>query len=418
MDRDIQSFQALFQSYCSALTGDVTRYALKQVPLILPRPEPPVIARLFRYVQTRFEVEPTLLEISSPCIIIGDIHGQILDLFRILNHYGANGHTTYLFMGDLVDRGEFSVECLICVFLLKALWPGNVFVIRGNHEFSTLCSQCGFMTQMLDFFQMCTLYQDAIQVFTHLPLAALVDNSILCVHGGIGPNVIALSSILWIARPIENFGDDVVDSLVWSDPDPTVERFRPSTARGAGYLFGEAAAISFLDDSKLTLLVRAHECVPDGAKEQFGGRVLTVFSASNYGGLMANQAAVLEVNPHKRTVRTFPPIQWLLRSSVHFANSANKLTRESSMQVRKGPLAGKGIPRFQSGDVRPLLGKIRGSASQMLPDCSSLGVFPLGPEDEEPPPSHQGSLALNPLTPVRALRPYIPGKTGRRLSAV
>jgi protein phosphatase len=422
MDRDLSAFHALFQAYSTALSGDVSRYALKQSRLGLPRPDPPLLTRLFRHVQSLFEAEPTLLKLASPCIIVGDIHGQILDLFRILNCYGPS--CRYLFLGDIVDRGEFSVECLICVFLLKALFPDSVFLIRGNHEFVDLCCSCGFMSQMIDFFDSSGLYQESLQVFAQIPLAACIDDSILCVHGGLGPDVTDLECITFLTRPIENFGDRVVDSLVWSDPDPQAVQFLPSFTRGAGYLFGEAAAVSFLDRAGLSVLVRAHECVPEGAKELWGGRVITVFSASNYCGLMGNEGAVLEVSaPGKRNVRVFPPMQWLLRSSVQF-QSSEKMTRESSMLVRRMPLSAKVAQRGGSGDL-PMIEPMRGIGRKALLESESLGTLPkLGAEAPPSPPSplvdvggrFPREIIATPGLGPRTLRPAMRGKGGRRFS--
>jgi protein phosphatase len=386
MESDASAFRALFHLYSTALLGVVSLYAKKEMPLILPRPDPSVLTRLFRHTASIFECEPTLLEISSPCIIIGDIHGQILDLFRILNTFPPPGRTTYLFLGDIVDRGEFSVECVICVFLLKSLWPDRTFLIRGNHEFSAMCSHCGFMSQMMEFFQDGALYQDVISAFSQIPLAARVDDSILCVHGGLGPNLVSLASIASLRRPIDDFGDDVLDSLVWSDPDPNVELFEESTIRGLGYAFGESAAVSFLDEAKLSVLVRAHECVPDGAKEMFGGRVLTLFSASNYCGLKSNDAAVLEVAPGTRRVRHLPPIAWITRSSATFSNDAaqRRFQKDTFACARSPQPKAKGVWRMPSEGLLPIMSKTgpaRFKACESLRDLREItsDVVPASP---------------------------------------
>jgi diadenosine tetraphosphatase ApaH/serine/threonine PP2A family protein phosphatase len=218
-------------------------------------------------------------------------------------------------------------------------------------------------------------------VFPQIPLAARIDDSILCVHGGIGPKITALNSIAYISRPIAEFGNDIVDSLVWSDPNANVARFEESSARGAGYLFGEEALKKFLADAKLDLLVRAHECVAEGAKEMFDGKVVTVFSASNYCGLMGNQAAVLEVKgPGVRQIKTFPPLQWLLRSSALFGNDLikPKTAREGSRLGKKGALGiPKGLIRQGSDSVLPIITQ-KGIG---LDESKSMGSFPrLGAE--------------------------------------
>jgi protein phosphatase len=336
MPPDALAFRTLFNSYASALAGDVSRFANGHAPLLLPPPNPSIVSTLFSHVESLFSSESTLLELTSPCVIIGDIHGQILDLFRIINRFGFPGNSTYLFLGDLVDRGEFSVECLVCVFLMKALWPAHVWVIRGNHEFSFLCSHGGFMTNIISFFGCDTLYTEALRVFAQIPLAARIDKQILCVHGGIGPAITDVSVIAKITRPVEAFGDPVVDSLVWSDPNETVDGFRESPTRGVGYLFGEAPLLEFLRRSTLSLLVRAHECVPAGASSMFGDHLMTVFSASNYCGLIGNHAAVLIVSgPNRHRLQSFPPLPWLLRASARFSLDGPVSTRLAPGAIRK-----------------------------------------------------------------------------------
>jgi protein phosphatase len=268
------------------------------------------------------------------------------------------------------------------------------------------------MSQMMEFYQSESLYQDAVSVFPHIPLAALVDESVLCVHGGIGPNVISPAAIAWVKRPLDDFGDEVVDSLVWSDPDPNIEHFEPSTSRGAGYIFGESAALAFLDDARLSLLVRAHECVPDGAKEVFGGRVLTVFSASNYCGLMGNQAAVLDVAPGFRQVKQFPPIPWLLRSSVHFGSGPadGGMQREASALVRKTPLAPKGVRIMPSEGQLATLARAKPGG---VGACESLGCLPkLTVDGGQGHPPMVGQS-----TSVRTLKPIVRTR-GRRITSI
>jgi protein phosphatase len=222
-----------------------------------------------------------------------------------------------------VDRGEFSVECLVVILLLKCLYPDQVHLIRGNHEFGTLCSQCGYMMQFLTFFANTILYEESLNVFRYIPLAAKIDGTMLCVHGGIGPAVTDVDCIMAIRRPIDGFGDEIVDSLVWSDPSDAVAEFEDNATRGTGYMFGEAALSRFLQRSGLTVLVRAHECVADGISFSFGDSLVTVFSASNYCGLIGNMAGVLEVKaPGNCVPRKFLPLQWLTRAQVAFGTPA------------------------------------------------------------------------------------------------
>jgi protein phosphatase len=351
-DQDVSDLRALLEEYSSCLLCDGIKYASGRVPLVLPCPEVPLVSKLFEMAQSIFQAEPVLLNLHAPCVIVGDIHGQILDLFRILHAFGMPPHQHYLFLGDLVDRGEFSVECLVVVLLLKCLYPDQVHLIRGNHEFGTLCSQCGFMMQFLNFFTSTLLYEQSLNVFRYIPLGARIDGTILCVHGGIGPAVTDIDCILSLRRPIDGFGNDILDSLVWSDPCSTITEFEENTTRGTGYNFGGDALARFLQQSGLRMLVRAHECVEDGVSFSFGESLVTVFSASNYCGLIGNMAGVLEVNgPGNCVPRKFQPLPWLTRASVTFGKAPEPLAGLIQGSPRK---KARGVEHSASFGILPM----------------------------------------------------------------
>jgi protein phosphatase len=369
-------FRAALDAYLTAASGDLSLYASGEKSLTLPLLSPDFLTSLFRHCQSVLACEPTLLDISSRCFVIGDIHGQVLDLIRILHTVGLPHAHSLLFLGDLVDRGEFSIETLVIVFLLKALYPERVFLIRGNHEFSVLCSQGnnGFKHQMMNVYNNEALYQQAVQVFHFIPLAARIDGKILCVHGGIGPSLSDVSAIAAILRPIEDIGDPLVDALTWSDPDEHVDTYEPSTTRGVGYLFGEAALRAFLAASKLAMLVRAHECVLDGYEWMFKGICVTVFSASNYCGVVKNQAAVLEVrNPQEWEIHPFPALSWLTRGRCSFRD----LTFGGlGVKIRTGPITCRKLPELTVSKTK-FTRRLAASASfSMLPSLAPRKVLP------------------------------------------
>jgi protein phosphatase len=386
-------FKIALDTFLTAMSSDVVKYATHRIQLNLPILDAPVLAALFKEVQAIFKAEPVLLEVESPCIIVGDLHGQMLDLMRILTTFGLPSRQRYVFLGDLVDRGEFSIETLVIVLLLKVLWPTNVFLIRGNHEFGFLCAQFGYMMQMFEAFGDLILYQASVQMFGYIPFAARIDHVILCVHGGIGPQLTNIKVISTIFRPVDNFGEEPVDSLVWSDPADEVDEFEASSSRGTGYLFGTTAARRFMADSGLKVIIRGHECVNDGYKWHFENEVLTVFSASNYCGIVGNQAAVLEVvssselKPHQ-----FPPLQWLFRKDVTFRSASNSLaaprsgaskgclkisssaSKLRSQQVASSCRSPAGLPRLSESPLAP---QEAPGESQEAPASSSMLLPPV-----------------------------------------
>ncbi len=81
-----------------------------------------------------FADQPTLVRTKTPIVVVGDIHGQYSDLLRILRIIGSPPDTNYLFLGDYVDRGRQSLECIVLLLALKVQYPKTVLLLRGNHE--------------------------------------------------------------------------------------------------------------------------------------------------------------------------------------------------------------------------------------------------------------------------------------------
>ena len=133
-------------------------------------------------------VEPSLIDISikktETFNICGDIHGQFYDLLNIFKLYGyPSENNQYLFNGDFVDRGSFSVECLITLLCFKLLYPKHFYLARGNHESRNLNKVYGFEQEVLSKYDS-TVYEAFIRFFFSLPLAHCINKEILVVHGG------------------------------------------------------------------------------------------------------------------------------------------------------------------------------------------------------------------------------------------
>ncbi|EAX92572.1 serine/threonine protein phosphatase, putative [Trichomonas vaginalis G3] len=137
-------YQEQLSMFISEITGYVELHASKILPTTFPIMEPEIIKELTQTATNIFKDEPSLLETNSDIVIVGDLHGQVFDLIRVLDTCGMPDKQKYLFLGDIVDRGEFSIETIIIVLLLKVIWPDQVLIIRGNHEFRSLCSNLGF----------------------------------------------------------------------------------------------------------------------------------------------------------------------------------------------------------------------------------------------------------------------------------
>ncbi|KAB1203016.1 Serine/threonine-protein phosphatase BSL1 [Morella rubra] len=255
-----------------------------------------------------FMHEPTVLQLKAPIKVFGDLHGQFGDLMRLFDEYGfpsTAGDITYidyLFLGDYVDRGQHSLETITLLLALKAsICYENVHLIRGNHEAADINALFGFRLECIERMG----ENDGIwawtrfnQLFNYLPLAALIEKKIICMHGGIGRSINSVEQIEKLERPITmDAGSIVLMDLLWSDPteNDSVEGLRPN-ARGPGLVtFGPDRVTEFCKKNKLQLIIRAHECVMDGFERFAQGQLITLFSATNYCGTANNAGAILVV---------------------------------------------------------------------------------------------------------------------------
>lgn len=241
-----------------------------------------------------FLSQPSLLELSPPVKVVGDVHGQYGDLIRIFTKCGFPPSTNYLFLGDYVDRGKQSLETILLLLCYKIKYPENFFLLRGNHE-------CANVTRVYGFYDECKrrcnikTWKLFIDTFNTLPIAAIVAGKIFCVHGGLSPVLNSMDEIRNIARPtdVPDFG--LLNDLLWSDPADTLNEWEDNE-RGVSYVFSKSAINKFLSKFGFDLVCRAHMVVEDGY-EFFNDRTLvTVFSAPNYCGEFDNWGAVMSVS--------------------------------------------------------------------------------------------------------------------------
>ncbi|MCO5552486.1 hypothetical protein L7F22_005998 [Adiantum nelumboides] len=252
-----------------------------------------------------FSQEPTVLQLRAPVKIFGDLHGQFGDLMRLFDEYGSPStagditYIDYLFLGDYVDRGQHSLETITLLLALKVEHPRNVHLIRGNHEAADINALFGFRIECIERMgerEGIFVWRRINQLFDWLPLAALIESKIICMHGGIGRSINHVGQIENLQRPITmETGSVVLMDLLWSDPteNDSVEGLRPN-ARGPGLVtFGPDRVLEFCKNNDLQLIIRAHECVMDGFERFAQGHLITLFSATNYCGTANNAGAIL-----------------------------------------------------------------------------------------------------------------------------
>jgi serine/threonine-protein phosphatase 5 len=229
---------------------------------------------------------------ESRFTICGDTHGQFYDLCNIFKLNGYPSSTNpYLFNGDFVDRGSFSLENVLTLFCWKLLYPDYVHLLRGNHETVNMNKMYGFEGEVK-----AKTNDRCMKLFTEcfrwLPLAAVVDGKVFVTHGGLFSNDgVKLNQIASIDRNREPPEAGPMCDLLWSDPAPFAGR-HPSK-RGCGLTFGPDVTKHFLKDNELELLVRSHEVKMEGFLVEHDGKCITVFSAPNYCDQMGNKGAML-----------------------------------------------------------------------------------------------------------------------------
>jgi Ca2+-binding EF-hand superfamily protein len=264
--------------------------------------------------------EPSLLELQSPCFVLGDLHGNYKDLSffeRSLWNLGPDlTPASFLFLGDFVDRGPHSIETAAYVLCMKAIAPRSVSLLQGNHESSltngdvehygvgSFKSQCHALYGPVDGERVWLAFNCA---FSQMPIAATIDRRIFCVHGGVPRAVVdappgsLLPRIRALQRPLEP-SEFVVD-LLWSDPaeadaelgqDGFPRGFGPSSRGEDVAVFSEEAVAEFFAKTGCSHLVRAHQPPSLGVQFTRSARVVTIFSSSHYCGGF-NSAAVLLV---------------------------------------------------------------------------------------------------------------------------
>ncbi|KAJ4456692.1 putative Protein phosphatase 2A catalytic subunit B [Paratrimastix pyriformis] len=240
-------------------------------------------------------LESNVKAVRAPVTIVGDIHGQFYDLKEMFRVAGSAPDTNFLFLGDYVDRGYFSLETITLLCLLKLRYPDRITLLRGNHETKSITQTYGFYTECFRRYGNANAWQYFTDMFNYLTVSALIDGRFFCVHGGLSPNISSLDQIRVLDRFQEVPHEGAYADLVWSDPDDSKEGYANSQ-RGAGYTFGRDVVRKFLHENRIDHIMRAHQLCNDGFQCLFGNTLSTIWSAPNYCYRCNNIASVLEVD--------------------------------------------------------------------------------------------------------------------------
>ncbi|KAG4924017.1 hypothetical protein JHK87_049557 [Glycine soja] len=266
-------------------------------------------------LQTREALQalPSLVDIHVPdgkhFTVCGDVHGQYYDLLNIFELNGLpSEENPYLFNGDFVDRGSFSLEVILTLFAFKCMSPSAIYLARGNHESKSMNKIYGFEGEVRSKLNE-TFVELFAEVFCCLPLAHVINEKVFVVHGGLfSVDGVKVSDIRSINRFCEPPEEGLMCELLWSDPQPLPGR-GPSK-RGVGLSFGADVTKRFLQENNLDLVVRSHEVKDEGYEIEHDGKLITVFSAPNYCDQMGNKGAFIrfEAPDLKPNIVTFSAV--------------------------------------------------------------------------------------------------------------
>lgn len=262
---------------------------------------PNTIIQLSKDTSDILKQESNILYINTsiyiPIYVFGDIHGQFQDLIRFLEMTGLPPKSKLLFLGDYVDRGKNSIEVIALLFALKILYPKYVFLLRGNHECPEVNANYGFLEECNERFsaESTNVFNNINQCLIKLPLSAVINKKIFCVHGGISPHLNTLNDITKINRNIPIPNDGLLCDLMWSDPKSGNKSWQHND-RGVSYTYNEESINKFLKNNNLELMCRAHQAIHTGYKFFNNNKLLTIFSAPNYCGVYGNKGAVMKIN--------------------------------------------------------------------------------------------------------------------------
>ena len=293
------------------------------------------IRRVCSQAEVVFKRESRVVGVTSPCFVLGDIHGNLNDLRTYERILWPNAPTcvagSYLFLGDYVDRGDYGLESICYLLSMKVLAPRTFFLLRGNHEVRSIQQAFTFFREVCEKFRNqqlgISVWEILNKTFDLMPVAATIDDQIFCSHGGIPTSALRIDELYNIPTPMpdpENQSPAAWE-ILWNDPVSTTEYseyadllrkqpggqqavanmqgYLPNTKRGTAFFFSEEAVKRFLHLNNMSHIIRAHECVPPGYALHCNGKVITIFSSSHYCGATNDAACILVEREKLRIIR-------------------------------------------------------------------------------------------------------------------
>ena len=273
------------------------------------------IQNLLTFCIQNFQKRSICLHLKGPIVVIGDIHGNLTDLIKIFQLFGTPPTTKFLFLGDYVDRGRYSLEVMTLLLAFYCIYPDSMYFIRGNHEFAVTNKMYGFYDELTTLFKSDALFDQFQELFSWMPFAAIINNKFFCVHGGLSPLLNSISQLEEISLPILTYDNNqIISDLVWSDPSADNPEFAQNR-RGSGCTYGIDAITNFLESNNLKVIIRGHQCVADGYMTFLCNLGITVFSSSNYCSVIHNKCGFYNFGSESITEHINKPINTMMASN-------------------------------------------------------------------------------------------------------
>jgi diadenosine tetraphosphatase ApaH/serine/threonine PP2A family protein phosphatase len=298
------------------------------------------IQNIMWHIKSIFLKEGALLKLgknnrkNDKYCVFGDIHGQYWDMVSQLSSARKLcPDMKYLFLGDLVDRGDHSVEVILSLFCWKILYPNEVYLIRGNHESREVNSRYGFLNELVSIFGV-EVGRDVFNlinnVFDCMPISATLYDRYFCVHGGLSTHLNKIDELDVQLPTGLGVPGELLNDVTWSDPNVSNPQSCMIRNNGRSLKYGEIAVNKFMRNNPgINTIIRAHQVVDEGVKTDFNNKVITVFSAPRYKRRMENRSAVLLCNATE-----IHAVQFTKEKEVVRLNQPTKLKTTNTIRIK------------------------------------------------------------------------------------
>ena len=293
------------------------------------------ITNLINEALAQLKSSPPLIKLRSPVKIFGSINGQYNDLMRYFSLFGRPSElkgdiecVDYLFLGNFTNRGAFSLETICLLLALKIKYNGHFHLLRGNQEDLEISKLYGLAEECKeklkeDINQPNSIFQKLCSLFEYLPLAAIVNNQIMCVHSGISKNNFSLNEIQKLKFPINVKKCQLAKDILWNVPgnNDNINFNKNLPIEYKPEVYNGNDVDTFLKNNKLKMIIRSHDICEKGIVNSFGDRVITIFSSTNYCGTYQNAGALIFI---KKSYEIQPKILTCEENIAVWQNDWNK----------------------------------------------------------------------------------------------